>query len=730
MKLFYFVLTFTWTFLISTFASSQPAIEIYQKGSPLKNPFSGGLNLPQFSFIDLDLDESEDLLVFDRSGNAILPFLKIENDTGFQYQYHPQYHDAFPKLTNWVLCRDINCDGKKDLITSNATHNGIQIFTNISDVQLRFIQTDSLLLTQDSSLIYVPGTDIPAIEDIDLDGDLDILSFDANGLRVIYYQNLSIEQSGTCENPNFTINTPCWGAFQEAGLDNSILLSQACQQQQSPRTSRHAGSTLALLPSRRDSTWDLLLGDISHENLVFLDNQGDAQQARIDRTIFRFPLSNPVSIYFFPAAFFLNIDSDSHNEMIVAPNAPNVSDNFDQIWLYKDTTSSITGDYFLIQKDFLLDEMIDCGSNSHPVLWDYNHDGWKDLLIGNKAYQTRGNNPGSAITLYEFTGTATKPSFTLVSRDFLSISSLFPQPVQDIHFAIDDIDQDGTDDMITGDINGQIHWIRLVRSADTIRPVLQAYQWLGIDVGQFATPQLFDINRDGLLDLLIGELNGNINYFENRGEKTTPFFDSTPTTVDWGGINTQSACCSGFSAPFIKEHLDGTFSVYTGSEEGKIYRYEAMTNLLGSTFTLMDSITGMGGRTNVCGFGSLKDEPSISTDSYTFFIGNSRGGLHIFTESISPSTSNSHLSTYQKSYLFPNPSYKPLFTFSPPIPFHPIQIELFNSTGIRIYHQFISQPRSQVNIHIPTITPGLYYVRIKQNTSQSITQKWLYFGSK
>ena len=33
-----------------------------------------------------------------------------------------------------------------------------------------------------------------------------------------------------------------------------------------------------------------------------------------------------------------------------------------------------------------------------------------------------------------------------------------------------------------------------------------------IDIGQFAHPQLIDVNRDGLTDLIIGEQDGSINY--------------------------------------------------------------------------------------------------------------------------------------------------------------------------------------------------------------------------
>ena len=58
----------------------------------------------------------------------------------------------------------------------------------------------------------------------------------------------------------------------------------------------------------------------------------------------------------------------------------------------------------------------------------------------------------------------------------------------------------------------------------------------GIDVGSFSTPQLVDLNRDGLLDLVIGERSGidngvlnGINYFENTGLiDQVPFFRRNP----------------------------------------------------------------------------------------------------------------------------------------------------------------------------------------------------------
>lgn len=46
-------------------------------GKLLPNAWTGGLNAPQFSTMDFDLDGKDDLVLFDRMANMPLPFRNV-----------------------------------------------------------------------------------------------------------------------------------------------------------------------------------------------------------------------------------------------------------------------------------------------------------------------------------------------------------------------------------------------------------------------------------------------------------------------------------------------------------------------------------------------------------------------------------------------------------------------------------------------------------------------------
>ncbi|MBK8506317.1 MAG: hypothetical protein IPL46_31415 [Saprospiraceae bacterium] len=90
--------------------------------------------------------------------------------------------------------------------------------------------------------------------------------------------------------------------------------------------------------------------------------------------------------------------------------------------------------YSLHSKALLNDEMLDFGTEANPLMLDYNGDGLKDLVVGSRFHEDHLTQFPSQLFLLQNTGTAAQPSFTLVTSDWLNLSTkvgevdaLFPQ---------------------------------------------------------------------------------------------------------------------------------------------------------------------------------------------------------------------------------------------------------------------------------------------------------------
>src|SRR5690606_5985857 len=122
----------------------------------------------------------------DRMANKVITFL----NEGNTYRYAPEFEELFPdEITNWLLLRDYNCDGRKDIFTGHAL--GIQVYTNVTTPgnhltwePFFFYSGPSnpkspVILTQGFTSkinLQIQYDDLPAISDIDNDGDLDIMT--------------------------------------------------------------------------------------------------------------------------------------------------------------------------------------------------------------------------------------------------------------------------------------------------------------------------------------------------------------------------------------------------------------------------------------------------------------------------------------------------------------------------------------------------------------------------
>src|SRR6185369_5812275 len=90
-----------------------------------------------------------------------------------------------------------------------------------------------------------------------------------------------------------------------------------------------------------------------------------------------------------------------------------------------------------------------------------------------------------------------------------------------------DLDGDGDLDAIVGDLGGNFQYLRNTGSA--IAPAFTkitgaANPFDGVDVGFTATPSFADLDGDGDLDALVGDMNGSLHYFQNTGSAIAPAY--------------------------------------------------------------------------------------------------------------------------------------------------------------------------------------------------------------
>ena len=698
-------------------------VALIENNIKFKNAWAGGVNSAQFHEIDLDLDGNKDLIVFDKTGNKLLPFL---NKNG-EFLFAPDYRSSFPlhqdgkKLHDWVIFADYNCDGKNDIYTYSS--GGFAIFKNTSTTSLSFTLLDTLVRSNYGGPIplniFISAVDIPAVADVDNDGDLDILTFKITGGFIEYHKNLAMETTGSCDTILFELSESCWGNFYE-GLNTYTLNCQNCQCPpiiNHPNSKqKHAGSTLLAIDIDNDNDKDIILGDISFNNLNLLINGGDSLNANMIMVDSLFPSNNlntlPANLEIFPAAYYLDLTNDGVKDLMVTTNSENNSSNFTSCWLFDNSGSNTNVDFNFLQNNFIQDEMIDLGSGSYPTFFDHNNDGLLDIVVGNYGYHQSGGNPVSSLALFENTGSLNNPEFTLVDRDWQNISNInlninLNIPAINLSPTFGDLDGDSDQDMILGDANGKLHFFENTGSTPA-NFVLAEVEYKGIDVGYFACPQLVDLNRDGLLDLIIGEQSGTINYCENSGTLNNATFD---TIIEYfGGIDIESnIISSGFSTPKFYDN-NGNYELYTGSFTGQTYVFDNIDNNLFGTFDSLTILSFNEGGKNMIAMEDINNDQKPD-----LLIGNYSGGLSLFS-SDSSVINNLIITNPQEFESYPNPTSR-FLTIENNITG---KLTITNAVGKIVLIE--NKKTKKITLDLKNIDSGLYLININNYTSKIIVQ--------
>lgn len=713
----------------------QGAVPVVRNGAPLRMPWAGGLNFVQISDIDLNGDGLKDLFLFDRSGNIVTTLLNNGSPGTAAYSHvrlsaPPSFFD---ELHDWVLLRDYNCDGKDDVFTYTQAGFGVYRNTSSGNV-LSFEQVSNRVSSRYVSPsgagtvanLYVSQVDLPSIDDIDGDGDLDVLTFSLLGSYMEYHKNLSMELYGTCDSLTFELRNKCWGFFSENFSNNSVTLNVPCDfnvpnpeigewETDRPVTPgeederAHAGSTTLALDLNGDGVMEALLGDISFNNVLALYNGGTVEEALITSEDTLFPVYDvSVNLPVFPGCFYEDVNNDGLRDLLISPNATSLSENINSLWYFRNTGTDAAPVFERVQRDLFQDQMIDVGEGAFPVFFDHDRDGLLDLIVANHGYHSQAGAYIGSLALFRNTGTATSPQFTLLTNDYMGLStsgigmSMYP--------AFGDLDGDGDEDLYIGDLQGRLHAYRNTGGTGTAQfelwsPALTDASGAVIDVGQFATPVFYDLDGDGLLDMLVGERNGNLNHYRNSGTAAFPAWTLVSETA--GGVSTVEWWnVTGYSVPTVVELPGGQTELLLGSESGWIYQYTDLDPAAGSTWTLVDSTfldLREGIRTGVAARDLTGDgDPDL-------VIGNYRGGLGFWA-----SETITEVASFEQAPqlgLVPNPANGVVTVTGAAGILRGGELSVYDGVGRTVHRSTLTRDRAEVDVR--GWPSGIYTVRVQ-----------------
>jgi hypothetical protein len=729
-RLIFTLLLFGVQVMAQTPKSRVISIPVLRNGILLSEPWVGGVNAPQFSYGDLNHDGIKDLFIFDREGSKVLTYLSNGDGSDSMYHYAPQYEALFPPgLIQFAMLRDYNNDGIPDLFTFNGNAAGIEVYKgSIQNDILHYDLVCPVIKYTDSPYVttaFANYTDMPAIVDVNRDGDLDILSYAVFGTSVVYFENQSKEHPG---DPHYDIDsfqytqvTSCWGNFSQNAGSNSIELNVSCKGGSGADTAnhgggaRHAGNSLYPLLDPQYRTIDLLNGNIGFDNLDFIQNCGDSSYANMCSVDSIYPLCDvPIIMRDYPAAFGIDVNNDGLEDLLIAPNQTTEARDVKNVMYYKNTGNPSC--LYTYQSDsFLVNHMLDFGTASKAVFYDFNGDGLLDIIVGNYGYFEPSNPYKSTLAYYQNTGTATHPLFTMQTEDYNNFSAY---GLQGLNPAFGDLDGDGKADLLLGDISGNLHYFKNMASTGSSYPSMTVAQYFNINVGPYSAPFIYDVNGDSLNDLIIGNQNGTLSYYWNFGTKDSARFSADSVNISFGNINvTVSPNSIGYSQPFIRKDSAGNMLLFVGSLSGLVYEYVIDPNQLrGGNFNRIT--TDFIGQP--VGYNSTISIADINGDGQLeYLIGNSRGGLIMYSDSVwDPGTSlginEINASPIKALHIYPNPAKDYVVCALGQQEFTNPQTEVFNVLGEKL-NITASLTNNKITLNTGQLSNGFYIVRINQN---------------
>jgi hypothetical protein len=498
-------------------------------GRPYEHPWLGGLNQPRPQLVDIDLDGDLDLFVQESSGRVM-----FFEDTGSAGRPNLVWRtDRFADLDvgEWYRFADVDGDGDPDLLAEEP-FSYLRLYRNDGPVvggpAWSFVLAADSLRDATGKAIFSDRQNIPNVADIDCDGRLDLLIGRLTG-TVTRYEEVDRDARGV----------PVFRHVTDRFENISIVRQMG---------SLHGANTLALADPDDDGDLDLFWGDFFEPGLLLIENSGSCERPDFTGRPRPFPPDDPLSTSGYNAPTPGDLDADGDVDLLVGVLGGAYDPGRTTVRNLHLLVSEGSGRWTDVTGTFL--RGIDAGSDSAPLLVDWDGDGDLDLLVANRI------EPGETtarLRLFENTGSAAAASFRL--RGVLPIEGAYQ-----FRPALGDLDADGDLDLLLGTWNRGIWFFRNVGTRRDPVFERQTEGDVGLTRGNSSSPALGDLDGDGDLDLVAGEGSGEINVWRNEGTATAPRFVLVTDRLNGVDVGRRSA------PALVDVDSDGDLDLVVGSE--------------------------------------------------------------------------------------------------------------------------------------------------------------------
>lgn len=737
-------------------------VPVIEHGDTLiKNAWVGGFNNPIFSPIDLNQDGLMDLFVYDKAGWKATSFINTGSVGHPSFTYAPQYDGMYPTdLRDWAVIRDYNHDGVGDIfaLTVNSDMEVYKGYRNGNNLNYVMIYKKLIYpIGNFTDHIWTFLDNMPVLMDLDGDGALDVLAPDINPQTLDYYHNVAVDSGYSADSLVFTVASQCWGKFFENSSGCNVSLNQMCKKElvidsTGGRALRHQGGACWGTHYKRNSdVVSVYIADINCNTTKFLENTGTTSLADITYVDTLFPSYDvPINISLMPALYGIDADNDGFEDLMVAPFASNanvaaLSDDINVIRYYHNNAGTDTVNTYHYEGDTLLNNsIVDVGTESHPVFFDYNGDGLMDIVLGRYGQVVTPGNPVlstpgrsiSSLYLYKNVGSDTMPVYQLIDADWSHLSVFDSTGLFNGQYpAFGDLDGDSLPDMVVGDFAGNISFFHNTGTAtNATYPSMTAPNWFGINVGNDAAPFIYDMNGDGLNDLVIGSsgrspslLGSHIFYYWNFGTLAHPMFSPDSVNKFFGNVvvwDSSVGIVEGFSTPVIVKEND-SLMLYSGSQRGLTFKFLVNTDSLhsGGFAEISSDVLGIkpGLRSNV----SIADINHDGKNDY--LTGNIRGGMMLFSDTAwsisSIPTSIKNITESNQLQVFPNPTHDQVICRLTGGGAPLADAVLYNMLGENVAVQLNKGSENTITLSVRDLSEGIYIVRAIDSNGRSYQQK-------